>query len=277
MKINQSQLLSVVNNRKTIMNQIQKSFAKISSGSRITGAADSPHGVTKMKGLETRLRTLNQRQNGIQDKISFLQVKDSALDNMTAMVQRVRELTVQESHGTLSGDDKAIIHREIEQLKEGLSDIYHQTEFNDMKVFKNFGQPEQLTKSIDMSQVFIGDYDDVMSKVDKIIFRDLDTTLVNYFSNSEGGNLDEIDDVLKTLSSERMVVGAMQFGLESYSRFLDVHSENLTNQKSSMFDLDIAKEKIILTKAQLLEQSTMMSMLHIQENNERVLDLLKWS
>lgn len=274
MKIHQNQLLSIVNSRKTIMNQIQNSFSKISSGSNVTKAADDPYGSRKLMGIDVQLRTLNKRQEGIQDRVSFLQVKESALGDMTSMVQRIRELTVESANGTLSKDDKNMINEEIKQIKEGLLDVYHNTEFNELNVFKGFDGPKEQVKDIDMKNLFIGNYNEVMSKVDDIIFRDLDVTLTDYISTKEGGSLDEIDKVIHSLSSERGVTSAMQYGLESYGRHLALSAENLVARKSKMYDTDIAKASMELAKAQLLDQSTLVVMLHIQENNQNVLKLL---
>lgn len=114
-----------------------KAMNRISSGLRINSAEDDSAGLGISQGMKAQIRGLDQAKRNIQDGISLIQTAEGGLAQIeNPNLQRMRELVVQASNGTLTSEDKAIIKKEIDQIKNGINDIANNTEFNGIKVLR---------------------------------------------------------------------------------------------------------------------------------------------
>src|SRR5918912_4238356 len=107
-----------------------KAMEKLSSGYRINRAADDAAGLAISEKMRSQIGGLDQAQRNAQDGVSLVQTGEGALNEVTSMLQRVRDLKVQFANGTLSADDKDAIATEIGQLATEIKDIAGQTKFN---------------------------------------------------------------------------------------------------------------------------------------------------
>src|ERR671934_1572373 len=107
-----------------------KSMEKLSSGYRINRAADDAAGLAISEKMRSQIGGVDQSQRNAQDGVSLVQTGEGALNEVTSMLQRVRDLKVQFANGTLSADDKDAIATEIGQLATEIKDIATQTKFN---------------------------------------------------------------------------------------------------------------------------------------------------
>src|SRR6476620_6227664 len=110
--------------------QLSKSMERLSSGYRINRAADDSAGLAISEKLRAQIGGLQQAQRNGQDAISLVQTAEGAMQEVHAMLQRVRDLAIQFNNGTLSGSDKAAITAEVSQLSAEISRISTQTKFN---------------------------------------------------------------------------------------------------------------------------------------------------
>ncbi|RAK08591.1 flagellin [Halanaerobium saccharolyticum] len=111
-------------------NNMQKSLERLSSGSRINRAADDAAGLAISEKMNSQTRGLAQAQRNAQDGISMIQTAEGALKETHSILQRMRELSVQSANDTNTGDDRAEIQKEIDQLSEEITRIGETTEFN---------------------------------------------------------------------------------------------------------------------------------------------------
>ncbi|MDR2043808.1 MAG: flagellar hook protein, partial [Clostridium sp.] len=111
-----------------------KSTEKLSSGYRINRAADDAAGLSISEKMRGQIRGLNQASTNAQDGISLIQTAEGALNEQHAILQRMRELSVQAATGTLTDDDRTAVQDEVSQLQEELTRIAETTEFNTMKL-----------------------------------------------------------------------------------------------------------------------------------------------
>ncbi len=109
---------------------LDKSLERLSSGYKINRAADDAAGMAISQKMKTQIAGLDQASRNASDGISVIQTAEGALQEVTAMLQRMRELSVQAANGTNTGDDRAAIQREINQLNEEIDRISATTEFN---------------------------------------------------------------------------------------------------------------------------------------------------
>src|SRR3712207_4915747 len=111
-----------------------KAMEKLSSGFRINRAADDAAGLAISEKMRGQIGGLAQAQRNAQDGISLVQTAEGALNEVHSMLQRVRELKVQFSNGTLEAGDKLAISSEVQELGKEISDITTKTEFNGIKL-----------------------------------------------------------------------------------------------------------------------------------------------
>ena len=114
---------------------LEKATKRMSSGYRINCAADDAAGLAISEKMRGQIRGLDRADNNIEEGIAYVKTADGVLDELTSMVQRMRELTVQALNDTNTDDDKMQIQQEIDQLKYEITRISRQTEYNTEKMF----------------------------------------------------------------------------------------------------------------------------------------------
>lgn len=142
-------------NTANCLGKVSKSFSKstekLSSGYKINRASDDAAGLTISEKMRYQIRGLNKASNNIQDGISYVQVADGALDEVTSIIQRMRELSVQGANDTNTDTDRQAIQDELDTLKKETDRIFTDTTFNTMPVFArklDYVQYEDKTQQI---------------------------------------------------------------------------------------------------------------------------------
>ncbi|MDR7414838.1 MAG: flagellin [Armatimonadota bacterium] len=115
-------------------NALSKSLERLSSGFRINRAADDAAGLAISEKLRAQVRGLAQAIRNAQDGISMIQTAEGALNEVHAMLQRMRELALQAANDTLSNEDRAAINQEIQQLRAEIDNVSSRTTFNGKKL-----------------------------------------------------------------------------------------------------------------------------------------------
>nr|WP_291611499.1 flagellinolysin [Colwellia sp.] len=116
-------------------NKLSVSFARLSSGMRINSAADDAAGLQRSNKLTSQVNGLAVAQRNANDGVSLAQTTEGALEEVTNILFRLRDLSLQASNGVLSPDDKAALNKESEQLKQELDRINKTTTFGGNTVF----------------------------------------------------------------------------------------------------------------------------------------------
>lgn len=115
--------------------KVAKSTEKLSSGYRINRSADDAAGLEISEKMRKKIRGLERGMKNVQDGISLCQVADGALNEVTDIIQRVRELSIQAYNGTNSKSDRETIQDEIDQCIEELDRVFETTKFNEVYIF----------------------------------------------------------------------------------------------------------------------------------------------
>src|ERR687884_353142 len=113
---------------------LARSMERLSSGYRINRAADDAAGLAISERLRGQVNGLGQASRNAQDAVSLVQTAEGSLDEVHAMLQRVRELAVQYKNGTLSTEDRTAIQSEVNQLASEIERIGSSVEFNGIKL-----------------------------------------------------------------------------------------------------------------------------------------------
>src|ERR671924_273304 len=144
-----------------------KSMEKLSSGYRINRAADDAAGLAISEKMRGQIGGLAQAQRNAQDGVSLVQTAEGALTEVHSMLQRVRDLKVQYSNGTLDTPDKEAIAAEVKQLATEIGKIRSDTEFNGIKLLDGTGgnPPPDPAASPAFAGVPLKNIDDAIEKI----------------------------------------------------------------------------------------------------------------
>lgn len=136
MKINHN-MSAVITNHQLLNteNSLSATMERLSSGLKINHAKDDAAGMAIATKMRAQIQGLDQASRNASDGNSILQTADGALNEVTSMIQRMRELAVQAANGTNTDDDRDAIQKEIESLKEEIDRISSDTEFNTKTLF----------------------------------------------------------------------------------------------------------------------------------------------
>lgn len=127
--------LRAYNSIKSSDRKLSASMQKLSSGVSISSAKDDASGLAISNKMRMQIAGLEMASRNSMDGISLIQTADGALNEVHAMLQRMRELSVQASNGTYEGDDRQKVQDEINQLIAEIEDVSYKTEFNTLRLF----------------------------------------------------------------------------------------------------------------------------------------------
>ena len=253
-----------------------KSLEKLSSGYRINRAGDDAAGLAISEKMRGQIRGLNQAERNAQDAISLIQTAEGALNETHSILQRMRELAVQSASDTNTNDDRGELQKEIEQLLEEIDRISTDTEFNTMTLLN--GDYSSAVSALTF-QVGANNGQDVSIQLNDMSATTglhLSTSTVNLTTRTGATTaIDNIDEAIKQVSSERAKLGAMQNRLEHTINNLGTTSENLTASESRIRDVDMAKEMMEFTKNSILQQAATAMLAQANNQPQGVLQLLQ--
>lgn len=149
MKVNHNIAAQIANvNLKKDESRVAKSLEKLSSGYKITKAADDSAGLAISNKMRTQIRALDQASRNAEDGESIVQTADGALNEVAAMLQRIRELCVQNANDTYTVKDRQASQNEIDQLLDEIDRISGTTEFNGKQLLDG-SSARAITSSVD--------------------------------------------------------------------------------------------------------------------------------
>lgn len=231
-----------------------KNMEKLASGLRINRAADDAAGLSISEKMRGQIRGLEQAQRNVQDGISFAQTAEGAMNEVSSMLTRMKELNVQKLNGTYGGGDKSNINAELNQLGKQIDAIMSNTNFNGIKI----------TTSVDI-QADDSKFQIKISGVSTTGFKGL----------TSGTNLSAVSAAIEKVATQRANLGAIQNRLEYTSNNLGTTVENLTASESRIRDTDMAKEMVALSKNNILLQASQSMLSQANSAPQGVLSLLR--
>ena len=159
MRINNN-MSAVITNKQLLRteNNLTKSMERLSSGLKINHAKDNPAGMAISNKMQAQIDALDRASSNASDGTSVLQIADGALNETSAILQRMRELSVQAANGTNSLEDKQAIQDEIEALKDEVNRISKDTEYNSKSLLDGSLDTRVYTDNANVSRVNVSDY-----------------------------------------------------------------------------------------------------------------------
>ena len=256
-----------------------KAVEKLSSGLRINRAADDAAGLAISEKMRAQVRGLNQASRNAQDGISLIQTAEGALTETHAMLQRMRELTVQAANDTYTKSDREKIAEELNQLSQEITDITTKTEFNTKKllngslaasaVYLQVGANKGQSISFTIGNMNAGSLGVAAGSIGNKVNPDGAT------GASISSLVETVNTAIETVSAERAKLGAVQNRLEHTIKNLDVAAENLQASESRIRDTDMAQEMMNFTRTNILQQAATAMLAQANQAPQGVLQLLR--
>jgi len=252
-----------LNTQKTLrqsQKMMNRSLERLSSGFRINKAADDAAGLAISENFRAQIKSFNQARRNANDGISMLQVAEGALNEISNMLTRMRELSVQASNDTLISRDRTFLNSEYSALKAEIDRISEVTEFNGKFLVNGAISASAVEFQIGIEATSNDRLAVTLSNVgtEKLGSQSsashLDDTHVLLKTDARN-SLDIIDQAINEVAQQRSSIGAHQNRLNSTIINLANSAENITAANSRIRDVDVAEESANMTRNQILVQA----------------------
>jgi len=247
---------------------LEQTIQRLTTGKRINKASDDAAGLGISNKLGADIRIASQAKRNANDGVSYLQVADGVLDEVTSLLTRASELAQQAQTGTISNSNRANIDLEFQKIISTIADIGESTKFNSASVFSK--------NAVDIS---VGGYTKVTVTVGTINSGTVALSLTGTNSMASAtwaaDAATKISNSLDAVSNMRAALGASMQQLNSVSNSLGIQVENFTAAYSQIRDANIADEIVNLTKYQILNQSGTSALSQANQAQQQILGLLR--
>lgn len=254
-----------------ISRQQSTAMQQLSTGKRINSGADDAAGLAISSKMTSQIRGLNQAVRNGNDAISMMQTIEGATNEITNMLQRMRELAVQSASDTNTTDDRTFMNLEVTQLKEEIDRIAGNTQFNSTNVTNSAGTRTfqigaNATQTIDLSIKNMGTSTGVTS--------DISAAGVGTQASAAAA-INKIDLAITAVNTERATLGAkinrMTYAVDNLTNV----STNTAQSRSRIEDTDYGKATTELARTMIIQQAGTAMLAQANQQPQSVLALLK--
>ena len=271
----------VAQNAMTVNNRsLSKAMEQLSTGSRINSAADDAAGLAISNKMTAQVRGLNQAVRNANDAISMIQTAEGATKEITNMLQRMRELSVQSANDTNTSVDRESIQLEMDELIEEIDRIAENTQWNGMSLLNDQATNAVGTGGTAGTAVFQVGANSDNTTID-VTFNNVDaeTLLVDSLdiTTQEGAQaaIATIDTALQTIDTDRATYGAKINRLTYAADNLTNVSQNTSASRSRVLDTDYAATTTELARTQIIQQAATAMLAQANQAPQSVMSLLR--
>ena len=248
-----------------------QAMERLSTGKRINSAKDDAAGLAIATGMTSQVRGMNQGIRNANDGIALAQTAEGSLEEVTNMMQRVRELAVQSASGTYLDTDRTNMQKEVDELTAQLGDVIANSKFNGTDLFS-----AASTVTIQAGANTADTIDVVMADLSGLAAQG--GAAGSYDISTQAGAtavITAIDTEIGTVATARAGLGASQNRLESAVNSLTDNATNLSDARSRIVDTDYSAETTALAKAQILSQASTAMLAQANQSQQNVMSLLR--
>ena len=261
---------------------MNEAMERLSTGKRINNAGDDAAGLAIASRMTSQIEGLQQAARNANDAISMIQTADGALGEITSILQRMREITVQASSATNSASDITALATEFNGLRDEVASIVSYTKWNERTL---------LDGSID------GTGDDIVSfQIGSNAAQSINVDFGTFAMTADTGNdfgtnfqtdltissntdsntaMGYIDTALTAVNTRRATLGAAISRLEHAIDNLSNNAVNTEASRSRILDADYAAESTELARTQIIQQAGTAMLAQANQKSQSVLQLLK--
>ena len=235
----------------SVSGRLERNFQRLSTGLRITSAADDAAGLGISERLRAQIASLSQAQRNANDGISLTQTAEGSLNEVSNILIRMRELATAAANGTVSDSDKTTLNSEFSDLIDEVDRIAQSSDFNNVKLLD--GSTAAITFQVGAG---VTANDTIAVSLTSSLGSDLGITSLDISSaGSSTTAITAIDSAIDSVSATRGRLGAAQNRLQSTIANLGVSIESLSAANSRIRDVDVAAETADLTRNSILQQA----------------------
>ena len=258
-------------NLSSVTDRLSTNFRRLSTGLRISTAADDAAGLAISERLRSQVRSLDQAKRNANDGISLVQTAEGALNEVNSVLTRLRELSIQAANGSVSNQDKDTLNEEFTSLVDEIDRIAQSTEFNGINLLD--GSSASVSFQVGFGTTAGVDTLDVTLQAADETALGLASLDISSTGNTSTA-IAAIDTAINTVSSLRGTLGAAQNRLGSTINNLAIQTENLSAAESRIRDVDVAYETAQLTRNSILQQASISILAQANAQPQSALALL---
>ncbi|MCO4794963.1 MAG: flagellin FliC [Bacteriovoracaceae bacterium] len=253
--------------------KLNDNLRKLSSGERITRAADDAAGLAISENLKAQIRGFRQAKRNANDAVSLIQVAEGGLNEISNIVIRLRELSVQAASDTVGETERGFSDIEFQKLKDEIDRLAKGSNFNGVKLLDGSGGIMEFQVGINNDPTLDRLYYD--GNFADATLGSLGLTAEN-IQTKEGAQtvLKKLDDSLVQINGMRSNLGAMQNRLTSAVNSLSIADENMSAAKSRIRDVDVAEETAAMAKNNILVQAGVSVLAQANQSTNAALKLI---
>lgn len=257
----------------TNSNQMQKSMAQLSTGSRITKAGDDAAGLAISENLKAQIRSYGQASRNANDGISMMQTAEQGMGEISNIVTRLRELGVQSASDSIGDVERGFIQKEVDALKSEIQRVAESTSFGSRKLLDGTGGVYDIhvgTSANEKTDWIAYDASSANVTIDNLGIADLD------FNSKEGARsgLSSLDAAQSAVNGSRATLGALQNRLSSTVEVIGTMVENMSAANSRIRDTDVAASTSELARNNVLLQGTTATLAQANQLPQMALKLI---
>jgi flagellin len=253
-----------------------QAMERLSTGARINSAADDAAGLAISSKMTSQIRGLDQAVRNANDAVSMIQTADGAAIEITNMLQRMRELSVQAGNGTNTTTDISSLNTEFVALRDQIGAIVTNTQWNGSPILNGTGGTAgsfTFQVGANASQILtvaFGDFDLGSS----VLGANITTTTTLTAANVQT-TITNLDTAIVNVNTQRAIFGASINRLEYAMDNLANVSQNTAASRSRILDADYAAESTELARTQIIQQAGTAMLAQANQQAQSVLTLLK--
>jgi flagellin len=249
-----SNIASDTAQKNLLLNQanLQQSFARLSSGLRINSAKDDAAGLAISESLKSQIRSFNVAERNAGDGVSMAQTAEGSLGEVHDILGRMRELAVQASNGSLTGQDRDFLQTEFSSLQSEITRIQGSAKFNGKQLLSTTAATITLQVGLDNVST-----DQIQITLGGVSLAGVagSAALSGSTASSALASLATIDAAITSVSTSRAKFGAAMNRLDVATSSIQTMRLNLTAANSRITDVDVASETASLSRNQVLTQA----------------------
>lgn len=265
---------------------LENAMEQLSTGKQINSASDNAAGLAISTRMTSQIRGLDQAIRNSYDAVSMVQTAEGALDEMTTMLQRMRELAIQSGTGTTDSSDRSYLNSEFAALRDEIDRIATNTEWNGRPILNGnagasaTGGLSNVSYQVGMNaaqtiSVSFGNFSDSDGSMSALASKTLSAATIASAITVASGAIGSLDLAISAVSSQRASFGAVQNRL--------VHAvDNLSNvvinaevTRSRIMDTDYAEATSELARTQIIQQAGTAMLAQANQLPATVLQLLQ--
>ncbi|KOF55878.1 hypothetical protein AGR56_02270 [Clostridium sp. DMHC 10] len=260
---------------KSALAEQTKAMAHISSGLRISTAGDDPYALSRDENFTMQIRSLQRANSNSQDAVSLIQTTDSALDGISSILQRIRDLAVQNKNGTYNTQNRSDSQLEVSNLIKEADHLAKSTNLNDVNLLTDpSGSFKCMVGSNVGENIDIPTFDLQAASIKDGSGNPLSSVDITTEEGCEKA-INLVDSALDTVDRARGKYGALQNRLNSTISNASEISNETESGDSSIMDVDVAGEMMEYSKTSIIVQAGTAMMAQTNKFPQQVLEILQ--